>query len=288
MPLPLIRLATGPMNGTAHLGVLLGTEPVTACATRSPDLQPVPDASAHTMCQSCARALLVLTTAPHPGEPEARTTTGRGRGQVRHRPVPGHLLAYCGNFLGKRRPDPTLSRCTPCARLSNAIDALRRRAGELLLPAAEPCHADDTLLWAPDGLGDLVTGHRRNAATGKGFCDRPLADPHPGASNECAPCRIHWELAEVIRQMVTLPRMRDEARTWHQQDLDVFDDRVLTLTAGDAYTLSGCQETHHVAAVADRGGKTHTDLLAYLPAEERVAGLRLRRDRLVTVQRPIR
>ncbi|MFJ7423405.1 hypothetical protein ACIQXD_33085 [Streptomyces uncialis] len=82
--------------------------------------------------------------------------------------------------------------------------------------------------------------------------------------------------------------MRDEARTWHQQDLDVFDDRVLTLAAGDAYTLSGCQETHYVAAVADHGGKTHTDLLVYLPAEDRVTGLRLRRDRLVTVQRPPR
>ncbi|MFE5853427.1 hypothetical protein ACFQ61_09435 [Streptomyces sp. NPDC056500] len=43
-----------------------------------------------------------------------------------------------------------------------------------------------------------------------------------------------------------------------------------------------------MVAVADRGGESHTDLLVYLPAEERVADLRLRRDRLVTIQRPAR
>ncbi|WP_329025830.1 hypothetical protein [Streptomyces sp. NBC_00690] len=82
--------------------------------------------------------------------------------------------------------------------------------------------------------------------------------------------------------------MQDIARTWGQQDLDVFADRARTLTSGDAYTLSGCEETHFVVAVADRGGESHTDLLVYLPAEERVADLRLRRDRLVTIQRPAR
>ncbi|MFF8958671.1 hypothetical protein [Streptomyces sp. NPDC014894] len=287
MPLPLIRLATGPVNGTAHFGALLGTETMTACATHSPDLQPVPELTAHTPCQSCSRALLALTTAPHPGEPEARPARNAGRGSAGHLPIPGHLLGYCGKPLDNR-PAPTRRRCTLCTRLSNALDALRRRAGELLLPAVEPCHGDDTLLWAPVARGNLVTGHRRNSVTGKAFCDRPLAGPNPGAPNECAPCRIHWEDAELVRQMFTLPHMRDKVRTWHQQDLDVFDDRARTLTSGDAYTLSGCQETHYVVAVADRGGENHTGLLVYLPAEERVSELRLRRDRLVAVQRPPR
>ncbi|MFE5853426.1 hypothetical protein ACFQ61_09430 [Streptomyces sp. NPDC056500] len=112
-----------------------------------------------------------------------------------------------------------------CTRLGDALDVLHQRAGQLLPPTIERCHGDDTLLWAPLGRGNLVTGHRRNAVTGKGFCDRPLAGPNPEALNECAPCRIHWEDAELVRQMFTLPQMQDIARNWGQQDLDVFADR---------------------------------------------------------------
>ncbi|WP_329025828.1 hypothetical protein [Streptomyces sp. NBC_00690] len=198
MSLPLIRLAIGPTHGTAHVGVLLGVEAVTACATHSPDLKPVPEASAHILCQSCVRALLVLGTAPHPGEPEARPATGTGRGTVGHRPIPGHLLAYCGKPLDNRSTT-TCRRCTLCVRLGDALDVLHQLAGELLPPTIEPCHGDDTLLWAPLGRGNLVTGHRRNAVTGKAFCDRALAGPSPEALNECAPCRWHWEDAELVR-----------------------------------------------------------------------------------------
>ncbi|MGW6458684.1 hypothetical protein ACWF94_22680 [Streptomyces sp. NPDC055078] len=284
MPLPLIRLAIGPTHGTAHFGALLGTEAVTACATHSPDLLPVPGLTAHTLCQSCARALLVLATVACPGEPDTRPATGTGRGGAGHRAIPGHLLAYCGKSLDNRETT-TRRRCTQCTRLGEALDALRRRAGELLLPAMDPCHGDDTLLWAPLGRGNLVTGHRRNAVTGKGFCGRPLAGPDPGAPNECAPCRRYWQAAEAGRREHTLPHMQSKARTWDQQPLDVFDGRACTLTSGDAYTLSGCEETHYVVAVADRSAESHTDLLVYLPGEERVADLRLRRDRLVTIQR---
>ncbi|MCM2392046.1 hypothetical protein [Streptomyces albipurpureus] len=284
---PLIRLAIGPTHGTAHVGVLLGVEAVTACATHSTDLQPVPEASAHILCQSCVRALLVLSTAPHPGEPEARPATGTGRGTLGHRPIPGHLLAYCGKLLDTR-PTRSRRRCALCTRLGDALDTLRRQADELLLPAGEPCHGDDLLLWAPLGRGNLVTGHRRNAVTGKGFCDRTLAGANPGALNECAPCRWRWEEAELVRQMFTLPHMRDRACSWGQQDVDLFDDRACTLDSGDAYTLSGCEETHYVVAVADRGGESHTDLLVYLSGEDRIADLRVRRDRLVAIQRPAR
>lgn len=60
MSLALIRLSIGRTNGTAHHGVLLD-EPVTACATHSPYLAPIAQDTAHHMCQSCTRALLVIT-----------------------------------------------------------------------------------------------------------------------------------------------------------------------------------------------------------------------------------
>lgn len=287
MPLPLIRLAAGPVNGTVHHGAVLGTGAVTACATHTPDLHPVSGLTAHTPCQSCLRALLVLTTAPHPGgEPGIRPALGTGRGGAGHRPIPGHLLSYCGKPLDTR-PVTTGRRCSMCTRLSDAIDALHRRAGELSPPPGEPCHGDDTLLWAPLARGNLVTGHRRNSVTGKEFCERPLSGPSPGASHECAPCRRHWEEAELVRQMLTLPLMQDKARTWEMQSPDVFDDRASALTSGDAYTLSGCAERHYVLAVTDRAGESHNDLLVHLTGRGRIADLRLRRDRLVTIQRPV-
>lgn len=287
MPLSLIRLSIGSTNGTAHHGVLLGNESLTACATHLPDLAPIAENTAHSLCQSCARAWLVLTTRPHPGgEPDARPAVGTGAGATAHRPIPGHLMSYCGKPLEARR---SLARraCANCTRLSEALDRFRQRAGDVVLPDSEPCHGDDTLLWAPRGRGDLVTGHRRDSATGNAYCERQLAGPNPGAPNQCSPCRRRWEEAEVVRQTYTLPRMRERARWWHQRrETDVFDDRASALRAGDAYEVSGCEETHYVGAVSERSRGSHTDLLVYLPSDDRIADIRVRRDRLVAIQRP--
>jgi hypothetical protein len=156
----------------------------------------------------------------------------------------------------------------------------------LLLPTGEPCHGDDILLWAPRGRSNLVTGHRRNSVTGNAYCEQQLAGPNPGAQ-ECAPCRRRWEEAEVVRLSYTTPRLRERARWWPQRQLDVFDDRASTLNSGDAYSLSGCAETHHVVAVADRNRDSHTDLLVYLPGEDRITNVRVRRGRLITIYRPV-
>ncbi|MEU2874131.1 hypothetical protein ABZ769_33875 [Streptomyces olivoreticuli] len=288
MSLPLIRLAIGPTNGTAHYGVLLnGTEPVTACATHSPDLRAIAPNTSHQMCHSCTRAWLIFSTSPHPGgEPEARPAAGAGKGAVAHRSIPGHLLGYCGKLLDNRRTSARRI-CANCTRLSNALERFQRRAGELLLPPAGPCHGDDALLWASKGRSDMVTGHRRNSATGKAHCEQLLAGPSPGAQ-ECAACQRHWEEAEAIRQIHILPVMREETAGWEQCTLDVFDERACAVEAGDAYTVSGCPERHHVVAVADRSRESHTDLFVYLSGEDRVTDVRVRRERLVTVQRPAR
>ncbi|MFJ4689244.1 hypothetical protein [Streptomyces sp. NPDC088789] len=225
MPLPLIRLAISPVNGTVHYGVVdtARTITVTGCGTHSPDLLPVGEITAHTLCSACARVLLVLVTQPHPGgEPEARSSAGRGAGASHHRPVPGHLLGYCGKPL---EADPTTVTgrwpCRLCTRLGDAIDRLREHAGGLL-PDPEPCHGDDTLLWAPGGRENLVVGHRRNSTTGKGFCERPLSSSNPGAPNECAPCRLHWTQAQDVRKRYTLPMMRAEAGAWSAEAVTVF------------------------------------------------------------------
>ncbi|AJC55022.1 hypothetical protein [Streptomyces sp. 769] len=287
MPLPLIRLAIGRTNGTAHYGTLLGaTEPLTVCATHSPDLAPIAENTAHTLCQSCARAWLILTTPPHPaGEPDARPAVGTGASAMAHRPIPGHLLGYCGKAL-ETRCSSARRVCANCSRLSEALDRFRHLAGELVMPGGEPCHGDDTQLWVPKGRTNLVTGHRRNSLTGNAYCERQLAGPNPGAPGECAPCRHRWEEAEVARQTHTLPHMQAKVAAWEDRTLDVFDDRASSLRSGNAYTLSGCTQTHFVVAVTDRHGESRTDLLVYLPVEERIADIRIRRDRLVTIQRP--
>ncbi|MCZ1006807.1 hypothetical protein [Streptomyces lydicus] len=288
MTLPLIRLAIGRTNGTAHWGVLPDQDETrTLCATHSPDLLPVTSTdAAHQMCQSCTRALLALTTAPHPGgEPDARPGDGTGKGAAGHRPIPGHLLGYCGKRLDTRRAT-SRHRCANCTRLSDSIDRFLRDAGDLQLPAGDSCHGDDDLLWMPHGRANLVTGHRRNSVTGNAYCEQRLAAPNPGAPNECAPCRRHWEEAEVVRQTYTLPVMRAEALAWRERRLSIYDDRACSLRSGDAYTLSGCAQTHHVVAVTDRSRDSHTDILVYLSGDDRVTDVRLRRDRLVTIQRP--
>jgi hypothetical protein len=80
--------------------------------------------------------------------------------------------------------------------------------------------------------------------------------------------------------------MRRRAFWWPQRrELDVFDDRASALRPGDAYSLSGCDEIHHVVAAVDRSRGNHTDLVVYLPADDRIADVRVRRERLVTIQR---
>ena len=214
LSLPLIRLAIGPMNGTAHYGALLGTEPVTACAARSPDLAPIVEHTAHSMCQKYVRAWLILTTPRHlGGEPDLRPAVGKGA--AAHRPIPGHLMGYCGKPLDTRHAS-TRRECADCPRLGQALERLQRRAGELVLPPSEPCHPENILLWAPLGRGNLVTGHVRHSVTGIGYCGQPLSVPNPGASHECAACRRHRHEAEHVRRTHTVPRMRQRARWWLQ------------------------------------------------------------------------
>lgn len=285
MPQPLIRLAIGRTTGTAHYGVLLGdTGPLTVCATHSPDLQPVAEHTAHTLCQSCACALLILTTPPHPGgETDARRAAGTGASAVAHRPIPGHLLGYCGKTLDSRR-SAARRVCANCMRLSEALAAFTQKAGELEQPAAVPCHVDDALLWAPKGRGDLGTGHHRDAATGRAYCGRALDRPNPGAQ-PCAPCRRYWEEAEVLRQIQVLPRMREFSAGWTDRVRESFDDIAAVLEPGDAYTVSGCAQRHYVVEALGRRSAGHTELLVYLDGEDRLCEVRLRRERLVTVER---
>lgn len=290
MSLPLIRLAIGRTNGTVHYGVLLdATQPLTVCATHSPDLQPIGENTAHTLCQSCTRAFLILTTPPHPGgEPDFRPAVGAGKSAAAHRPIPGHLLGYCGKSLDDRAF--TARRvCANCIGLSTALDRFRYTVGALELPSGAPCHVDDNVLWTASGRGNLVTGHRRDALVGTSWCGQQLSGPNPDASHECAACRRIWQEAEVTRHTYTLPRARERARWWHQRQdraLDVFDDRVDALQVGDAYSLSGCAETHHVVAAADRIRESHRDLVVYLPTDDRIADVRVHRDRAVAIKRP--
>ncbi|MEV5979604.1 hypothetical protein [Streptomyces sp. NPDC052114] len=290
MSLSLIRLAIGRTNGTAHYGVLLhGAQPLTVCGTRSPDLQPIGESTAHSLCQSCTRAWLILTTPLHSGgEPDFRPAAGAGKSAAAHLPVPGYLLGYCGKSLDDRAS--TARRvCANCTGLRTALDRFRHTAGDLVLPRGEPCHVDDSVLWVASGRGNLVTGHRRDALVGTSWCAQQLSGPSLDASHECAACRRIWQEAEVTRQTYTLPQARERARWWHQRqerDLGVFDDRADALQVGDAYSLSGCGETHHVVAAADRIRESHRDLVVYLPAEDRLADVRVHRDRLVAIQRP--
>uniref|UniRef100_A0AAU2JXJ7 Uncharacterized protein n=1 Tax=Streptomyces sp. NBC_00049 TaxID=2903617 RepID=A0AAU2JXJ7_9ACTN len=286
MPYPLIRLSTGRINGVAHYGVMFASgEPLTACATHSPDLAPIGDRTAHQTCQSCTRALLVLTTPPHSGELEARPASGAGRSAAAHRPIPGHLLGYCGKTLDCRRASGKRA-CANCAHLTKTLDALRRRAGELVLPAAEPCHSDGSLLWTLRGAGRPAFGHRRNGATGQTYCgERQPTVPDPGA-HECPACLRLWAEEESFRQMYTLPEVRAHAAASDADVHGAFEDRAWVLEPGDRYTVSGSDEAHHVVAVSRHRYDSHIDLVVYLPGEDRVTDARVHRDRLLGIQRP--
>ncbi|WP_328971556.1 hypothetical protein OG590_07620 [Streptomyces goshikiensis] len=286
MPYPLIRLSIGRTNGVAHYGVLLeNDEPLTACATHSPELEPIGERTAHHTCQSCTRALLVLTTPPHAGELEARPAAGAGRSAAAHRPIPGHLLGYCGKPLDLRRATGKRA-CANCAHLTKTLEALRGRAGELILPAGESCHSDDSLLWTPPGAGPLTFGHRRNSATGQTYCgERQPTVPNPGA-HECPACLRLWAEEETFRQMYTLPEMRVQTAAWAVDVHGAFEERAWLLEPGDRYTISGCGEGHHVVAVSRNRYASHVDLVVYLPGEDRIADARVHCDRLLGIERP--
>ncbi|MFD9484694.1 hypothetical protein ACFWBX_11945 [Streptomyces sp. NPDC059991] len=79
--------------------------------------------------------------------------------------------------------------------------------------------------------------------------------------------------------------MREETTGWQDQTRDVFDDAAAALEPGDAYTLSGCARRHHVAQVLDCGNAGPTELLVYLDGGDRLCEVRLRRERLVAVER---
>lgn len=286
MPLPLILLSVSPTNGTAHHGVMLGTEPLTVCATHSTDLAPIGGNTAHSVCQSCTRAFLILTTPPHPGgEPDLRPAVGTGRGATAHRPIPGHLMGYCGKSLDPR-PTSARRKCANCTALVAALDRFHRLAGEVRVPIAEVCPRQVDVLWAPAGRGNLVTGHRRDAATGIALCGTLLSAPNPDATVECAPCRRPWK-TECDRRATALTRLRARARSWHQRrELTIFQGRAADLNSGDAYTVSGCLDRHHVLTVTHpaRGGRATT--LAYVPADDEIVELGLHHNRLLAIERP--
>ncbi|NEB01923.1 hypothetical protein [Streptomyces sp. SID13726] len=143
------------------------------------------------------------------------------------------------------------------------------------------------MLWAPSGRSNLVTGHRRNAATGTALCGTLLSAPNPDVTVECAPCRGVWK-AECERRATALARMRARARWWHQRrELETFQGRAADLNAGDVYTVSGCLDRHHVLTVTDpaRGYRWLT-VLAYVPADDEIVELGLHHDRLLAIERP--
>ncbi|AWZ08365.1 MULTISPECIES: hypothetical protein [unclassified Streptomyces] len=286
MPHTLIRLSTGRTNGVAHYGLMFGdAEFLTACATHSPDLAPIGDHTAHQTCQSCTRAILVLMTLPYSGELEARPACGAGRSAAAHRPIPGHLLGYCGKALDYRRTSGKRA-CANCAHLTKTLDALRRRAGELVLPAAEPCHSDASMLWTLPGGGRSGVGHRRNGATGQTYCGERQPTVPAAGSHECPGCLRLWAEEETVRQMYTLPEMRGQAAVWRADVHGAFEDRAWVLEPGDRYAISGCDEAHHVVAVSRRRYDSRVDLVVYLSGEDRVTDARVHGDRLLRIQRP--
>ncbi|MEU9381323.1 hypothetical protein AB0D38_10125 [Streptomyces sp. NPDC048279] len=286
MPLPMIRLSISPTNGTAHHGVLIGTEPLTVCATHSTDLAPIAENTTHSLCQSCTRAWLILTTQSHPGgERGLRPAAGTGKGATAHLPIPGHLLGYCGKSLGLRSTSARRV-CVNCSSLAAALERFHRLAGEVSVSFDGSCPRDEDLLWAPKGHANLVTGHRRRAATGTGLCDTPLAGPNPEATNECAPCRRAWR-TERDRRAAALPHMRARARWWDQRrELDTFQGRADGLNSGDAYTLSGCPDQHHVLTVTHPGRGRRLAVLVYVPAADEIVELGPHPDRLLAIERP--
>ncbi|MFF5491379.1 hypothetical protein [Streptomyces virginiae] len=66
-----------------------------------------------------------------------------------------------------------------------------------------------------------------------------------------------------------------------------FDDRAWMLETGDRYMVSGCDEAHDVVAVSRPRYDSHIDLVVYLPGEDRVTDVRVHRDRLLNIQRPL-
>lgn len=99
--------------------------------------------------RSCTRALLALTTAPHPGGvPDAHPAAGTGKGAVGHRPTPGHLLGDCGKRLDTRRAT-SRRRCANCNRLSDSRDRLLRDVGTTTHGKAIRANMFNPHAWKP-------------------------------------------------------------------------------------------------------------------------------------------
>ncbi|WP_165983982.1 hypothetical protein [Streptomyces sp. YIM 98790] len=278
----LIRLSIGSTSGTAHWGVMLGSRPLTVCSTYSPDLAPTGDHTAHSICQACARAFLILTAAEHAPGP-ALLASGAGARAAGHLAIPGHLRGYCGKSLD-RRPATAGKACANCTRLASSLTAFLQSADGLVLPPAAPCHSAEPVLWALRGRADLTTGHRRNAATGRAFCGQPLWGENPGALRECSACLRHYTEAAEVRLQLTVPHMRNAAEGGAPDDAEELRDRAAALRVGDAFTVSGCPDEHRVVAVTDLG-ESQLDVLVYVPGPEQVLDVRVPRDRLVTIRR---
>ncbi|MFF1479079.1 hypothetical protein ACFVYD_16150 [Streptomyces sp. NPDC058301] len=135
------------------------------------------------------------------------------------------------------------------------------------------------------GSSHLAMGHHRDATTGTGYCGQLLENPYLGAQ-ACAPCRRRWEETQVLRQIQALPSSRKTATCWQDRVRDTFQDVAAALEPGDAYTLSGCAQRHHVAEVLALRTTGPLELLVYLAGEDRLSEVHLRRERLVTVERP--
>ncbi|MEU6192378.1 hypothetical protein [Streptomyces sp. NPDC047061] len=194
-------------------------------------------------------------------------------------------MGYCGKPLDPR-PMSARRKCANCTALVAALTCFDRLAGEVRVPADEVCPREDDVLWAPGGRGNLVSGHRRNAATGSALCGLPLSAPNLDATVECTPCCRAWK-TERERRATALARMRARARWWKQRrELKTVHGRAADLNSGDAYTVSGCLDRHHVLTVTHPARRRQFTILAYVPADDEIVELGLHPDRLLAIERP--
>ncbi|MCX5583026.1 MULTISPECIES: hypothetical protein [Streptomyces] len=86
--------------------------------------------------------------------------------------------------------------------------------------------------------------------------------------------------------MYTLPEVRAYAARSDPDAHGAFEDRAWSLEPGDRYTISGCDEAHHVVAASRHRYDSRVDLVVYLPGEDRIADARVHGGRLLGIQRP--
>ena len=92
---------------------------------------------------------------------------------------------------------------------------------------------------------------------------------------------------ERDRRAAALPRMRTRARWWQQRrELQTFPGRAADLNSGDAYTLSGCPNQHHVFSVTYPAWDRRLAVLVYVPADDEIVEMGIHYDRLLAIERP--